>query len=61
MLSLELARTIHEDRQRWIDDRARTCALLEIVSQRAVARARSAVPSVGGPHRRGLSSSDGRP
>ncbi len=61
MLNLELARIVHEERQRGIDAHARTNALLESVGSRTPARAPSA-PSVGAPRRRnGLSTSDGRP
>ncbi len=60
MLSLELARTIHEDRQRGIEARSRVIGLIrDLRSPRGVAPA-SAVARGRSPRRRaGLTTSDG--
>lgn len=61
MLSLELARTIHEDRQRGIEARSRVIGLIrDLPSLPGAARA-SGVARGNAPRRRaGLSTSDGQ-
>jgi hypothetical protein len=61
MLSLELARTIHEDRQRGIEARSRVIGLIrDLPSPRGIAIASGVAAGTAPRRRAGLTTSDGR-